>query len=93
MVYLFQNIIFLENDMILFVMFTYPLIFTMQEMGQCERFRLVFGNFGFMHFLTAFNPLNRRPPAVEQGYRRIVTHNNDYVENGMVYTSEERLNP
>ena len=79
--------------MILFVMFTYPLMFTMQEMGQCERFRLVFGSFGFMHFLTAFNPLNRRPPAVEQGYRRIVTHNNDYVENGMVYTSEERLNP
>ena len=87
MIYLFQNIVKL------FVMSTYSLFFNMKEMGQCERFRLVFGSFGFMHFLTAFNPLNRRPPAVEQGYRRIVTHNNDYVENGMVYTSEERLNP
>ena len=73
--------------------YIFIVFFTLQEMSQCERFRLVFGNFGFMHFLTAFNPLNRRAPAVEQGYRRIVTYNNDYVQNGMVYTSEERLNP
>ena len=89
MVYFFQ-----KYDIVkLFVMSTYSLFFNMKEMGQRERFRLAFGSFGFMHFLTAFNPLNRRPPAVEQGYRRIVTYNNDYVQNGMVYTSEERLNP
>ena len=62
-------------------------------MTACERFRLVFGPCGLMHFITAFNPLNRRSPAVEEGYRRIVTYNNDYILNGMVHTSEERLQP
>ena len=67
--------------------------FTPQEMGAWDRFRLVFGPCGFMHFITSFNPLSRRAPVVEMGYRRIVTHNNDYILNGMVHTSEERLNP
>ena len=67
--------------------------FIPQEMGAWDRFRLVFGPCGFMHFVTAFNPLSRRAPVVEMGYRRIVTHNNDYILNGMVHTSEERLNP
>ena len=67
--------------------------FTLQEMGAWDRFRRVFGPCGFMHFITAFNPLSRRAPVVEMGYRRIVTHNNDYILNGMVHTSEERLNP
>ena len=62
-------------------------------MTYCERFRLVFGSCGMMHFICAFNPLSRRSPVLEQGFRRIVTYNNDYILNGMVYTSEERLNP
>lgn len=62
-------------------------------MGYCERFRVVFGSCGFMHFICPFNPLNRTPAVIEPGYRRIVTHNNDYILNGMVHTSEDRLNP
>ena len=62
-------------------------------MTYCERFRLVFGSYGVMHFICAFNPFARSVPAIEHGFRRIVTYNNDYVSNGMVHTSEERLNP
>ena len=62
-------------------------------MSHYDRFRLVFGSYGFMHFISAFNPLERNASVVEAGYRRIVTYNNDYIVNGVVHTSEERLNP
>ncbi len=59
-------------------------------MSQCERFRIVFGSCGIMHFICPFNPLGKNP-GLEPGYRRTVTYNNEYILNGMVQTTEERL--
>jgi len=62
-----------------------------------DRFRQIFGgSLGFLHFLFPFlpslGPCGVLPSVVEDGYRRIVTYNNDYISNGMVHTSEHLLN-
>ena len=47
-----------------------------------ERFRLVFGEFGLLHFFSPILPFQN--PKVDEGYRRIITYNSDYVANGML---------
>lgn len=55
-----------------------------------QRFELVFGSCGLMHFLVPFVPYDG--PPVDEGYRRIITYNSDYVRNGMVRNDEEVTN-
>ena len=62
-----------------------------KEIGKWDRFTVVFGSCGLLHFLFPAFPYLGRPAAVENGYRRIVTYNNDYILNGMVHTSDTLL--
>ena len=47
-----------------------------------ERFRQVFGECGLLHFFSPILPFQN--PKVDEGYRRIITYNSDYVANGML---------
>ena len=47
-----------------------------------QRFRNVFGPCGLLHFLSPFLPFEC--PRIDDGYRRIITYNSDYVVNGVV---------
>jgi len=63
-----------------------------KEVTRWERFQTVFGgSLGILHFVTPFLPCGALEPAIEHGYRRIVTYNNDYIVNGMVHTSDHLL--
>lgn len=50
-----------------------------------QRFSQVFGPCGFLHFFFPFLPFEA--PLVDEGYRRIITYNSDYVVDGMVVTN------
>ena len=56
-------------------------------LSSSQRFRMVFGDCGYLHFLFPFLPFY--VPEVDEGYRRIITYNQDYVLNGMVVTNEK----
>ena len=50
-----------------------------------QRFSRVFGPCGLLHFFFPFLPFEA--PPVDEGYRRIITYNSDYVVDGMVITN------
>ena len=52
-----------------------------------QRFNQVFGYCGFLHSFFPILPFE--PPQVDEGYRRIITYNSDYVVDGMVYTNHQ----
>ena len=57
----------------------------MVYLSPSQRFKQVFGQCGLLHFLSPFLPFDS--PKVDDGYRRIITYNSDYVVNGMVYAA------
>ena len=44
-----------------------------QEMEILEKFRLVFGNYGLLHFLVPVLPVNNNEAVCEPGYRRLLS--------------------
>ena len=52
-----------------------------------QRFQQVFGPCGFLHFLSPFLPFEC--PKIDEGYRRIITYNSDFVVNGVVVPSND----
>lgn len=61
-----------------------------------QRFRQVFGPMGILHFASPFLPFEK--PRIDEGYRRIITYNSDFVVNGVVvatntdtYENQENL--
>ena len=60
-----------------------------EDRSPWDCFEDVFGQCGLLHFLLPMVPFEM--PKAELGYRRIVTFNNDYVDNGTIRTSETSL--
>lgn len=54
----------------------------MVYLSRSQRFRQVFGPIGFLHFISPFLPFEN--PRIDEGYRRIITYNSDFVVNGVV---------
>lgn len=57
----------------------------MVYLSHSQRFRQVFGPLGILHFISPFLPFEN--PRIDEGFRRIITYNSDFVVNGVVVAS------